>query len=218
MDFKTYPLADREALADIAVALERFDAAFGRPFNPPALRIRILSWLPAMRGLPRSARTWATDIALRTLEEYPTPAQLRRLAQASPAYRAEEATRRPSAPTTATPEESSCLSCREPRAEHRVQAYAGAPRPLVLRTIRHQEDCFYGTHEIAWFDPPAYGRLQEGDQAWSVLGIDWAAPPRRGEAPAAKPGQPSLEDLTDEERQDRAAGYRAAAEEARTDT
>lgn len=213
-----YSDSDNKTLAQLAIALERFDNAWGVPFGAGPLRARVKSWLPACRGLPEQAVIWAVDVALASLEKYPVPAQLRKLAQASPAYTTLQESRKPAKDTDAP--QLLCNHCGEPRAQHRITLYDGAPRPIVVGAIRHRPGCVMEPSEVpVWTDAPAYGLLGEGAEAWRVVGVEWDAPPRRGEeaekAPRAGPTAPVSTiggaEMPEQDLKAKAAGYRQAA-------
>lgn len=205
---------DKQLMAALAGALEALDAAIGRPYEAGPMRTRVAAWLHACRGMPVAAIEWATATACARLERYPSAAQFRSLAQGSPAYRATLEQRHPAlAVEVAAPDLPRCPECDEPRAWHRVRPYAGAPRPLVIRGIRHRDTCARSPDMQWWVDPPLFGQLTEGGEGWRAFAPEWEPPT----APAPRTGAPTkldgttLDQATDDERADRAAAYKAAA-------
>lgn len=194
-------------MATLAVALEALDAAIGRPYEAGPMRVRTAAWLHACRHLPEAAITWATETACARLEKYPTAAQFKALAQGSPAYRALLEQRRPTAPPPEAPDVMRCAVCQEPRAYHRVRPFPDAPRPLVIRGIRHRYECAHALDVQWWVDPPLFGELTEGSDAWRTSEPSWE--PTRGGKVTALDGTPAAADNRD--RAARAQAYKDAA-------
>ena len=140
--------------AVLARSWDRFDAAWGRPFDAKSSATRVEAFAPALRGLPPDAVQWAVDAALATLERHPTPAQLRRLAQASPLYEQLMAARKTSAKVGPPPE--LCDECGETRQPYHIKV-EGAPRAYEVRVIKHQPSCSHAPElaDMPWTDPPA---------------------------------------------------------------
>jgi hypothetical protein len=208
---------EKLVMAALATALEAMDAALGKPYDAQPLRNRVLAWLPACRDLPPDAVRWAAEVVCAKYEKYPVPAQFVRLARGSPAWQARlDAARRPG--PERPPETLRCEACGEPRAWHRVRPFAGAPRPMAIRGVRHRPECPDAIEEPYpgwWEDQPSYGQLALDEEAWRAAGVDWERGPGlpRGGDPTRLDG--ATLGATDADRAARAERYRDAARGAR---
>lgn len=149
----TFTAHDRQTALAIISAIKIMDAALGTPYGVGEMKDRVRAWLPACRGLPDDAITFAAEVVCEKFEKYPVPAQFRKIAQGSPAYQATIERPKPKPPPE--PEPSECVHCGHTRRRHRVRLMPDMKGTISVNVIRHVESCVLyepPPHSAWWAD------------------------------------------------------------------